>query len=225
MQKNRLAKLLILCSLVVALVTTSFGGALATAAYAATSDQAESTVEDKDQKMKDVLTGVLAVGLIAALANGGDDDKESTPAKTSTGNTTTTPSKPSSGSVSAAQQQALSLLNADRAKNGLPALKLNSQLTRLAGDYAQDMINRNFFSHYNPEGQSPFDRMNEYGISYSHAGENLAINSSVAGAEAAFMNSSGHRANILNSSYTEVGIGVRYDANGSVYVVQEFIRP
>ena len=102
-------------------------------------------------------------------------------------------------------------------------MKFNAQLTALGERYAQDMINRKFFSHYNPEGQSPFDRMKQAGIGYSYAGENLAINSNVAAAEKAFMNSSGHRANILNPNYTEVGVGVRYDAKGSAYVVQEFI--
>ena len=85
------------------------------------------------------------------------------------------------------------------------------------------MIQRGYFSHYNPEGLSPFDRMSRAGISYRTAGENLAINVSVPAAEQAFMNSSGHRANILNSSYTEVGIGVVHSPSGSVYVVQEFI--
>jgi uncharacterized protein YkwD len=85
------------------------------------------------------------------------------------------------------------------------------------------MINRGYFSHYNPEGQSPFDRMKKAGITYKTAGENLGINTSVSAAEKAFMNSSGHRANILNSAYTEVGIGVVHSPDGSIYVVQEFI--
>ncbi|MCX7780880.1 MAG: CAP domain-containing protein [Negativicutes bacterium] len=137
------------------------------------------------------------------------------------------PAPAPSGSYSgltADEQKAVSLLNADRALNGLPALKVNPNLVLLARNYAQDMINRDYFSHYNPEGQSPFDRMRQYGIRYSYAGENLAINRSVEAAEIAFMNSPGHRANILNPNYTEVGIGVRYDGP-SVYVVQEFIRP
>lgn len=135
---------------------------------------------------------------------------------------TSTPS--SYSGVTSAEQQALNLMNADRAASGLPALKLNNKLTALARDYAQDMINRGFFSHYNPEGQSPFDRMQQYGISYRYAGENLAINSSVEAAEQAFMNSPGHRANILNANYSEIGIGVKYDGS-QVYVVQEFIQP
>jgi uncharacterized protein YkwD len=116
------------------------------------------------------------------------------------------------------------LLNNDRAKNGLPALKSNSQLTRVAESHAKDMIARGYFAHNTPEGKTPFQRMQEAGITYSTAGENLAINSSVAAAETAFMNSSGHRANILNSSYTDVGVGVVQNSSGQMYVVQEFIR-
>lgn len=195
------------------LFTTSFGGAFAVSAFAATP---EAPAAEEAGPSKEVLIGLAAVGLIAMLSNHNDD---STPvAKNPSGQT------PSSGTVlSAQEQEALNLLNTDRAKNGLPALKANGQLTKLAETYAKDMINRGFFAHNNPEGQTPFDRMAAAGISYRTAGENLAINTSVAAAENAFMNSSGHRANILNSSYTDVGIGVVKNAKGQVYVVQEFI--
>lgn len=103
-------------------------------------------------------------------------------------------------------------------------LKLNLAVTAVAGRHAQDEINRNFFAHNNPDGLSPFDRMRTAGISFSYAGENLAINRDVASAEKAFMNKAPvTRANILNSNYTEVGIGVRYNSQGSAYVVQNFI--
>lgn len=125
--------------------------------------------------------------------------------------------------IKADEQQAFQLLNADRRANGLPPLKWNGALVVLAENYAQDMINRDFFSHYNPEGQSPFDRMRKQGIHYRYAGENLAVNQTVAAAQKALMKSPGHRANILHPNYTEVGIGVAYDSQGSVYVVQEFI--
>nr|WP_245867806.1 CAP domain-containing protein [Sporomusa silvacetica] len=127
--------------------------------------------------------------------------------------------------MSATEQQAVNLLNADRRANGLPDLQVDSRLTTLARNYAQDMLNRNYFSHYSPEGQSPFDRIKLAGITYSAAGENIGINQTVQQAEVAFMNSSGHRANILNSSYTKVGIGVTFDKSGNVYVVQDFIKP
>lgn len=230
MRYKKFASMLMLGFLMFSLTVTSWGGAYATAALAAEVGTEEETSEDTAAPNKAVLGGLLALGLIAAFSGHHDSNNNSSqsPAQTSnSGNTntttTTSPSVPSG--LSAEEQQAITLLNKDRAANGLPALKVNLKLTGLAESYAQDMINRNFFSHYNPEGQSPFDRMSKAGIGYSYAGENLAINSGVAAAETAFMNSSGHRANILNANYTEVGIGVKHDSKGSVYVVQEFIRP
>lgn len=203
------------------LLTSSFGGAFATAVYAATPEEI-TTTEQETSSGKGLLVGLAAIGLISALSNHGSSSDNNSSASKSTGSTTTG-SQTSTNGTSSEKQQAFALLNQDRAANGLPALTLNSKLTSLADGYAADMIKRGYFSHYNPEGQSPFDRMNKAGISYSTAGENLAINNSVAAAETAFMKSSGHRANILNSSYTDVGIGVVHSSNGSVYVVQEFI--
>ncbi|CQR73664.1 Cysteine-rich secretory protein family protein [Sporomusa ovata DSM 2662] len=148
-----------------------------------------------------------------------------TTATGSSSTTSTTSTGTSSGNVITTEQQAVSLLNADRRANGLPDLQVDSRLTTLARNYAQDMLNRNYFSHYSPEGQSPFDRMKQAGITYSAAGENIAINRTVQQAEAAFMNSSGHRANILNSTYTKVGIGIAFDKSGNIYIVQNFIKP
>ena len=202
------------------LLTSSFGGAFATAVYAATPEEI-TTTEQETSSGKGLLVGLAAIGLISALSSHGSSDNNSSASKTT--GSTTTGSQTSTNGTSSEKQQAFALLNQDRAANGLPALTLNSKLTSLADAYAADMIKRGYFSHYNPEGQSPFDRMNNAGISYKTAGENLAINTNVSAAEAAFMKSSGHRANILNSSYTDVGIGVVHSSNGSVYVVQEFI--
>lgn len=211
------------------LVTTSFGGVFALPAFAASSEtiEAEESVKD-NSSTNSILAGLAVIGLITALGNHGDSSDNSSVKNTSTSvpsksnsTSTTTSSQPT---VSTSEEaQALSLLNQDRAANGLGALKANAQLTKLAENYAQDMIKRGYFSHYNPEGLSPFQRMSNAGIAYKTAGENLAINTSVAAAEKAFMNSSGHRANILNSTYTDVGIGVVRSPGGSVYVVQEFI--
>lgn len=227
---------------IMSLVTTSFGGAWATSAYAASVE--EESVQTGDNSA--MIGGIVALGLLAILHGGKKSSNNSAAAKTT--DTTTTPTKPSTttpastpttssnstsnsstptipstSGLTADESKAFQLLNADRAANGLPALKINTSLVRLAEGYASDMINRKFFSHYNPEGQSPFDRMRQAGISYRYAGENLAINRNVTAAETAFMNSPGHRANILSPNYTEVGIGVRYDSTGSAYVVQEFI--
>ena len=126
-------------------------------------------------------------------------------------------------SITLEEQLALELLNADRAANGLAALKLNLAVTVVAQRHAQDEINRDFFAHNNPDGLSPFDRMHEAGISFHCAGENLAINQNITSAEKSLMNSPGHRANILSSDYTEVGIGIRHNPQGTIYVVQCFI--
>lgn len=126
-------------------------------------------------------------------------------------------------SMSSDQRQALKLLNDDRKKRNLAPLQFNSHLSKLAESYARDMIDRDFFSHRNPEGQSPFDRMQERQIIFNYAGENIAFNESVYAAQQAFMHSPKHKANILNQNYTQVGIGVVKSSTGRVYVVQEFI--
>jgi len=121
------------------------------------------------------------------------------------------------------QRHALKLLNDDRKGRGLPPLRFNPQLAKLADSYARDMIKRDYFSHYDPDGQSPFERIRKQDIPFNYAGENLAFNESVLAAQQAFMNSPVHKANILNSNYTQVGIGVVKGTAGRVYVVQEFI--
>jgi uncharacterized protein YkwD len=181
--------------LLTVLVGTSLGGAFASTALAATPKE---TIQNK--------SAVLAA------------KSPSTVVKPQA------PTVPSSG-ISTDEQKAFALLNADRTANGLQPLKLNTGLSALGENYAKDMINRGFFAHNNPEGQTPFDRMHQAGINYTYAGENLAINTSVTAAQKAFMNSTGHRANILNKNYTEVGLGVQTNSKGSVYVVQEFIKP
>lgn len=126
-------------------------------------------------------------------------------------------------SMSSEQRQALKLLNDDRKKRNLAPLQFNSHLSKLAESYARDMIDREFFSHRNPEGQSPFERMQEKQITFTYAGENIAFNDSVYSAQQAFMHSPTHKANILSPNYTQVGIGVVKSSTGRIYVVQEFI--
>jgi uncharacterized protein YkwD len=239
---------IVMSLLIVSLIATSFGGAFATAAFAADLGEETSAVESGAKADKAVVGGLLALGLFFALKGGGKSSSSSDSAKTTPGQPASTQSAPtpsvstqptpsqtvsnqpnasvstSSSGLTAEEQKAFSLMNADRAASGLPALKINTKLVSLARTYAQDMMNRNYFSHYNPEGQSPFDRMSQAGIRYQYAGENLAINTGVEAAEKAFMNSPGHRANILSPNYSEIGIGVRRSGS-SVYVVQEFIKP
>lgn len=125
--------------------------------------------------------------------------------------------------LTADEQRMLDLVNAERAKNGQPLLKANLKLTEVARLKARDMIDKNYFSHTSPTYGSPFDMMRKFGITYGTAGENLAGAPTVDTAHTNLMNSSGHRANILNGSFREVGIGI---VNGGPYgkmIVQMFI--
>lgn len=116
----------------------------------------------------------------------------------------------------------LGKVNEERAKAGVQPLVLDPKLRDLARAYGKDMFARGFFSHYDPDGKSPFDRMKNAGIEYQAAGENLAYAPNVDVAHQGLMNSPGHRANILSKDFGHVGIGV---IDGGVYgrmFVQEF---
>ncbi|KJS67808.1 MAG: sporulation protein [Peptococcaceae bacterium BICA1-7] len=136
---------------------------------------------------------------------------------------TTQPGTGNTAGLTADEQNMLNMVNSERSKNGLAPLKANLKLTGVARLKAKDMIDKNYFSHTSPTYGSPFDMMRQYGITYRTAGENLAGAPSVNSAHTNLMNSPGHRANILNSSFKEVGIGV---VNGGPYgkmFVQMFI--
>ncbi len=113
-------------------------------------------------------------------------------------------------------------VNEERVKAGLAPLQVDLDLARVARAKSQDMVDNGYFDHDSPTYGSPFEMMREFGISYRAAGENIAKNSSVMGAHTALMNSEGHRANILNSSFTHVGIGIVGSGN-MVTVTQMFI--
>ena len=115
------------------------------------------------------------------------------------------------------------LINAQRTKAGLAALKIDEEVQKVAKDKAKDMVNLGYFSHTSPTYGSPFDMLKSYGVSYKTAGENIAGNSSNQKAVDAWMNSEGHKANILNSGYNYTGIGiVQSNKYGKIYV-QMFI--
>ena len=123
--------------------------------------------------------------------------------------------------LSAYETEVIRLINDIRRENGLSELTANVELSRVARIKAQDMHDLGYFSHTSPTYGSPFDMMKAFGIRYRTAGENIAMGyrtpqSVVDG----WMNSPGHRANILNSSFTQIGVG--YVADGS-YWSQMFI--
>lgn len=122
------------------------------------------------------------------------------------------------------EQSAWNLLNSDRKANGLPSLPLDAELSRIARIKAEDMRDRGYFAHQSPTYGSPSEMLRHFGYSFSAAGENIAHHANITKAQAAFMSSDGHRRNILSASWTRVGIGVCYDAQGYVYVTQLFAR-
>lgn len=106
------------------------------------------------------------------------------------------------------EQKMVELVNGERKNNGVSPLTIRQELVPVARAHAKDMWERSYFSHYSPEGKDVGDRLEESGISYSFAGENLALAPTLAIAHDGLMNSPGHRANILNPKFTRVGIGV-----------------
>lgn len=145
-----------------------------------------------------------------------------TPAQPDIPETPEQPDNPGSvPGVLAYEQEVVRLVNAERASYGLPALSIRADLCQYARVKSQDMHDSGYFSHTSPNYGSPFDMMKSFGITYSHAGENIAMGYSTPEAVvSAWMNSEGHRANILSASYTELGVG--YVADGG-YWTQWFV--
>lgn len=106
------------------------------------------------------------------------------------------------------EQEMLKYVNEARQAEGLAPLQMMPELVDLARLKSKDMIDKNYFDHNSPTYGSPFTMLKNHGINYRTAGENLAGNSSVSDAHKRLMNSPGHRKNILNPSFTHVGIGI-----------------
>jgi len=119
------------------------------------------------------------------------------------------------------QKEMLNYINAARAKVNAAPLTLDAKLCEGAYLKSKDMAEKNYFDHNSPTYGTPFEMMKKLGISFKSAGENIAKNISVKGAHEAFMNSSGHRANILSTQYTKVGLGF-YQKGQYLYVTQWF---
>jgi uncharacterized protein YkwD len=134
----------------------------------------------------------------------------SKPSHTATPTPTKT-TKPTGSSGGTAEAQVLALTNQERAKAGCGPLRTNSALTKAAEAHASDMVARHYFAHDSLDGRSPFDRMKAAGFSGGAMAENIAVGySSPSAVVIGWMNSPGHRANILNCTYTMLGVG--YDS-------------
>ncbi|WP_078408407.1 CAP domain-containing protein [Priestia abyssalis] len=126
-------------------------------------------------------------------------------------------------SASAFEKKVVELVNQERQKQGLQALQLDTKLSDVAREKSKDMMNKNYFSHTSPTYGSPFDMMKQFGIEYRTAGENIAKGQQTPEEVMnGWMNSDGHRKNILSPNFTHIGVGY-VEGGGSTYWTQMFI--
>jgi len=116
----------------------------------------------------------------------------------------------------------LVLINKERTQRGLNTLEADPELAAVALQHSGDMLARGYFSHYTPEGLSPFDRINKAKVRFITAGENLALAPNLDQAHTGLMNSAGHRANILNRGFGRVGIGILDAGIRGLMITQNF---
>jgi uncharacterized YkwD family protein len=126
-------------------------------------------------------------------------------------------------SLSSDEQTLINQVNQERAKNGMKALQIDYSLVSLAKQKSHDMAVNSYFSHVSPTLGTVYTMLDRAGVSYSRAGENIARTGTVARAHPLFMNSAGHRANILHSGYTHIGVGIIKQGT-SYHVTQIFIK-
>lgn len=136
---------------------------------------------------------------------------------------TTNNNKGANTTRSSDEQIILNLVNKARKEAGLAELKTDSEIMKVAEIKAKDMEDNNYFSHTSPTYGSPFDMLKSFGVSYKSAGENIAAHQTAEKAFEAWMDSPGHKANILNSSYNYTGIGVVESNRYGKMLVQMFV--
>ncbi len=123
------------------------------------------------------------------------------------------------------ETEVIRLVNAERSKVGRSALAQNNELSHVARLKSKDFVDHNYFSHNSPTYGTPFDMLKSYGIKYTAAAENIAEGQKTASEVMnTWMSSSAHRANILNSTYNQIGVGVARDNKGNLFWTQIFIR-
>jgi uncharacterized YkwD family protein len=122
------------------------------------------------------------------------------------------------------ETQIVNLVNQERAKSGVPALKSDWELARVAKAKSIDMRDKNYFDHNSPTYGSPFQMMKSFGINYTYAGENIAAGQTTAASVMkAWMESPGHKANILSRNFTYIGVGYAKGGSYQHYWTQQFI--
>jgi len=138
---------------------------------------------------------------------------------------TPTPSTAPTGNA-ALEAEVVTIVNTERAKAGCPAVTADDRLTTAARGHSTDMAARGYFSHTTPEGVEFSTRITNAGYRWSRAGENIAKGQPTpAEVMTAWMNSAGHKANILTCAFKNIGVGVAADAQGTLVWTQDFASP
>ena len=179
------------------------------------------TVIEKEEETASSSSGSSSSG--SSSKSGSSSSGSSSSGSSSSGSSSSGSSSSSSEPyyVESAVQSVLSLVNEERAAEGLSALTLSSGATSAAKVRAKELAT--LFSHTRPDGSACFTALDDAGVSYSYAGENIAAGySSASSVMNGWMNSSGHKANILSENYTQIGIACYYDGS-TYYWVQLFI--
>lgn len=133
---------------------------------------------------------------------------------------------PNIDSIKVLETEVVRLVNVERSKKGLHLLKQHWELSRVARYKSEDMIKKGYFAHQSPTYGSPFRMMESFGIRCSAAAENIAHGQKTPQEVMnSWMNSSGHKNNILSPSYSEIGVGAAKDSQGNIYWTQMFIKP
>lgn len=133
--------------------------------------------------------------------------------------------EPTDHETTSQAEAVLKLVNEERAKQNLKPLTLSSKLTDIATMKSKDMADKGYFDHTSPTYGSPFQMLQDFGVHYTAAGENIAAGQQTPEEVMnAWMNSSGHRANIMNANYTELGVGYYTGGQYGVYWTQLFIK-
>lgn len=123
------------------------------------------------------------------------------------------------------ENEVIRLVNVERSRAGLSPLKMNWELSRVARYKSADMANKGYFSHNSPTYGTPFQMMENFGLRFTAAGENIAYGQRTpAEVVRDWMNSPGHRSNIMSGSYNEIGVGLAKNKNGVCYWTQMFMR-
>lgn len=133
---------------------------------------------------------------------------------------------PEAAPLKTMEDEVIRLVNVERSKYGLQMLTKNWEAARVARIKSQDMIDKKYFAHNSPTYGSPFNMMENFGLKFSSAAENIAMGQrTAADVMNAWMNSPGHRANILSKTVSQIGVGAAKSANGTMYWTQMFLKP